>query len=566
MYTIKLSLERVTKFSLVVFITGFISSCGGGSSSSETTVDKATTDSAGEDPLYADQWHLNNTAQFSGAWIGEDINVVPVWNAGVKGQGVLVAVVDDGLQLAHEDIAANIAANKSWDFRQGDTDPSPQSHNSHGTSVAGLIAARDLNGLGLRGVAPRASLAAFNLLWDSDSGTVSTFDLFDAMTLNSSDVAVSNNSWGSVDNLGEAEPPTDNLWHQGIASGIANGRNGKGTIYVWAAGNGTEHFSSDLIGQDNSNYDFQANNRHVIAVCAVDGRGKRASYSEPGANIWLCAPGGPAGSTGLTTTDLMGAAGVNDQYRNPSVTDEYADKAYTKNFLGTSASTPIVSGVVALMLEANPDLGWRDVRLILAETARMNDPNHSGWSLTSPANGQPQYNINHNYGFGVVEAQAAVVRSQTWNNVGNQVIIEKKLSNSVVVPDNDSTEIQQTITLDAVNFPELIIEYVEVDFSSDHQYYGDLEITLTAPSGTQSILAETHDCLIEFFDPLTQKFTYHKRQGACVYKYNPWTFATARHLGETSTGTWVLNVADNGNTGAVGKLLSWTLRIYGRAL
>jgi proprotein convertase subtilisin/kexin type 2 len=402
-------------------------------------------------------------------------------------------------------------------------------------------------------------------LWDSVSGTVSNFDLFDAMTRHSSDVAVSNNSWGSVDNLGEVEPPTDNFWHQGIASGIANGRNGKGTIYVWAAGNGTENLGG-LIGQDNSNYDFQANNRHVIAVCAVDGRGKRASYSEPGANIWLCAPGGPAGSTGLATTDLMGATGVNDQYRHPNVTDEYADKAYTKNFLGTSASTPIVSGVVALMLEANPDLGWRDVRLILAETARMNDPNHSGWSLTSPASNQPQYHINHNYGFGVVDAEAAVARAQTWLNVSNQRVINKPVDIVEDIPDNNSTGIQQSILLDAAN-DELIVEYVEVDFTSDHQYSGDLEIVLTAPSGTQSILAESHDCLYTFPDPLNPNgITYLKQQGTCVYKYNPWTFGSARHLGESSKGTWVLSVADNGNTGAVGKLLSWTLRIYGRAL
>ena len=510
-----------------------------------------------DDPLYEDQWHLKNTAQFVGARSGEDINVEPVWagtagNSGaVKGSGVLVAVVDDGLQLAHEDLAANIAANKSWDYADRDTDPT-STLLYHGTNVAGLIAARDLNGVGVRGVAPRASLAGYNLLWTE---TPSTTNISDAMTRNHVEVDVSNNSWGlAIDELGEAEPPSDSLWQLGIEEGINKGRDGKGVIYVWSAGNG----GSD--GQDNSNYDYQTNNRHVISVCAVDGRGKQADYSEPGANIWLCAPGGDdvfvnGGWTrlGLPTTDLKGSAGGNPA---TGLADDYTDQSYTRGFVGTSASAPIVSGVVALMLEANPGLGWRDVRLILAETARKNDVFDSDWSVTSPMSGQPQYTINHKYGFGVVDAAAAVSKASGWNNVGDQVIIEKTLSTAIDIPDNNSIGIQQSISLDAVADGNLIIEYVEVDFSAAHQYSGDLEIILTAPSGTQSILAETHNCL--------SAFNLQPRFGSCLYGYNPWTFASGRHLGESSAGTWHLNVADKGNVGAYGQLRSWTLRIYGR--
>ncbi len=511
------------------------------------------------DPLYEDQWHLKNTAQFVGTSSGEDINVEPVWvgvagNAGaVKGRGVLVAVVDDGLQLAHEDLAANIAANKSWDYAGRDADPS-STLLYHGTSVAGLIAARDLNGLGIRGVAPQASLAGYNLLWTNEP---SISNIVDAMTAHGNlvEVDVSNNSWGlSIDELGEAEPPSDSLWQLAIEEGINAGRDCKGIVYVWSAGNGGRD------GQDNSNYDFQANNRHVISVCAVNGTGRQASYSEPGANIWLCAPGGDSnavsGTLGLPTTDLMGSEGGNP---DRDTFDDYADQNYSRTFVGTSAAAPIVSGVVALMLEANPDLGWRDVRLILAETARKNDVADSDWSVTSAASGQPQYNINHKYGFGVVDAAAAVSKVSGWRNVGEQVIIEKTLSAAAAIPDNNSTGIQQSINLDAIADGNLIVEYVEVDFFSEHQYSGDLEIILTAPSGTQSVLAETHDCLyLDAFDNLRRRF------GACLYDYNPWTFASARHLGEGSAGIWRLNVADKGNTGAYGQLQSWTLRIYGR--
>ncbi len=512
------------------------------------------------DPLYDDQWHLKNTAQFIGASSGEDINVEPVWGAAVgssstvKGRGVLVVVVDDGLQLAHEDLAANIALNKSWDYAERDSNPT-STLNYHGTNVAGLIAARDLNGVGVRGVAPRASLAGYNLLWDDN---ISTSNIYNALTRNQVEVDVSNNSWGmAIDSLGEAEPPTDSFWHDGIEAGVANGRDGKGIVYVWSAGNGGSH------GEDNSNYDYQTNNRHVISVCAVDGQGRQASYSEPGANIWLCAPGGDfvfvrGGLTtlGLPTTDLMGSAGANPNPPDGLVGD-YTDQSYTRDFVGTSASAPIVSGVVALMLEANSNLGWRDVRLILAETARKNDATDAAWSVTAPASGQPQYNINHKYGFGVVNAEAAVAKARSWDNVGGQIIFEKTLNSAIAIPDNDAAGIQQTITFDAVADGDLIIEYVEVDFSSNHQYSGDLEIILTAPSGTQSILAETHSCL--------SSVTSLPRFGTCLYGYTPWTFASGRHLGESSTGSWTLQVADNGNLGAKGQLLSWTLRIYGRA-
>ncbi len=542
--------KKTSRQQLIAALLLGLAGCGGGSD--EAGVQEI-------DPFYGDQWHLKNTAQFTGARSGEDINVESVWSGvvgssgSVKGRGVLVVVVDDGLQLAHEDLAANIALNKSWDYAEGDGNPT-STLLYHGTNVAGLIAARDLNGVGVRGVAPRASLAGYNLLWDEN---ISTSNIYNALTRNQVEVDVSNNSWGmAIDKLGEAEPPTDSFWHDGIEAGIANGRDGKGIVYVWSAGNGGSH------GEDNSNYDYQANNRHVISVCAVDGKGRQASYSEPGANIWLCAPGGDfvfvsGGSTklGPPTTDLMGSAGANPNPPDGLVGD-YTDQSYTRDFVGTSASAPIVSGVVALMLEANPNLGWRDVRLILAETARKNDPNGLGWSVTTPTGSEPTYNINHKYGFGVVDAEAAVAKARSWNNVGDQLFIEKTLSLSVAIPDNDINGVQQSITIDAVADGELIIEYVEVDFSSNHQYSGDLEIILTAPSGTQSVLAETHSCL--------SSVTSLPRFGTCLYGYTPWTFASGRHLGESATGSWTLQVADKGNLGANGQLLSWTLRIYGR--
>ncbi len=549
-------------FTLV--LAGILAGCNSDSNSSTTNVvpddvvGGGTVIPAGEDPFYADQWHLKNTAQFSGAVAGEDINVEPVWATGNKGEGVLVVIVDDGLQVNHKDLKANVAAGKSWDYNGRDTDPSPVRANYHGTNVAGILAGRDLNGEGIRGVAPRSSLAAYNLLW-SKAG-VSSVDVVDAMTRNVVEVAVSSNSWGlAIDGLGEAMPPYDYQWHDAVLDGVTRGRNGKGTVYVWAGGNG----GYDDV--DNSNYDYQANNRHVIAVCAVAADGKKATYSELGANLWLCAPSGDeiainvGGSLfwryiGMTTTDLIGDGGVNPL----SGFDDYQNLNYTDNFSGTSASTPVVSGVVALMLAANPELGWRDVRLILAESARKNDVADSDWSLTTPVSGQPQYHVNHKYGFGVVDADAAVMLAQGWSNVGEQLVIEKTFTQAIDIPDNDGSFIEQTLNIGGVADDDLIIEYVEVDFSSDHMYAGELEIVLTGPQGMQSRLADAHGCTVNEFP---QQILY----GACFNNYDPWTFASARHLGESSVGDWMLRVTDKGDQ-QTGQLLSWTLRIYGRQL
>jgi proprotein convertase subtilisin/kexin type 2 len=543
---LSVSLRLMVAASLLLLV-----SCGGGGS-------KKTTYKTGNDPFFADQWHLKNTAQFTSSTAGEDIDVVPVWTDGIKGEGVLVTVVDDGLQITHEDLAQNVAAGLSHDYQYGGTNPSPtSSSNYHGTEVGGVIAARDMNAVGVRGVATRASLAGYNLLYDQTA--VSTADMQDAMIRNEAQVAVSNNSWGlAVDGLGEAEPPFDTLWQQGVAEGVANGRGGKGIVYVWAAGNGAwpPDSSDPYGGQDNSNYDYQANNRNVIAVCSVDGNGQQASYSENGANLWLCAPGGgdvmSGGnlySLGLPTTDLMGNAGL-----NPGLLGDYSNTNYTRGFLGTSAAAPQVSGVVALMLEANPNLGWRDVRLILAETARKNDTTDGDWAVTSPTGSEPTYHINHKYGFGVVDAAAAVALAKTWTKVGAQSVVTKTKNSPVAIPDSDSTGVTQSVTVTN----DLVVEYVEVDFSSDHIYPGDLEIVLTAPSGTKSTLAEPHYCISEF--------TGSPLFGSCMYQYNPWTFASVRDLGESSVGPWTLTVKDRQSSdGGSWNLTSWTLRIYGRA-
>lgn len=486
-----------------------------------------------DDPLYADQWHLNNTGQ-QGAAAGEHMNVESAWVTN-KGTGVRIAVVDDGLDIGHEDLSANIAATGlSYNYVTGSSDPSYDVNDpgsSHGTAVAGIAAARDWNGMGVRGAAPRANLVGYNMLQNSTASNIA-----DAMTRGSAAVHISSNSWGPPDD-GDLQP-SSSAWRTAINTGLTSGRNGLGTIYTFAAGNGGDN----LVGPaDNSNYDGQANYYGVIAVAAVNDQGKQASYSEPGANVWISAPGGEYCDThAITTTDRSGAAGENS-YNNIFGYQDYADLNYTKCMNGTSAATPAAAGVIALLLEANPNLGWRDVRLILAESARQNDAADAGWWTTGGI-----YNFNHKYGFGVVDAGAAVTLASGWTNVGPQLLHSTTLASpNLPIPDNNGTGVSHTITVAGSGISS--IEYIEITFSaSNHPYAGDLAITLTSQAGAVSQLAETHLCPAR----------------PCV-TYNGWVFGSARHLGEAADGDWTLTVRDGGPVDT-GTFQSWKLKFYGR--
>ena len=491
------------------------------------------TRATGEDTLFARQWHLQNTGQVDGAVAGEDINVAGVWSS-FDGSGVRIAVVDDGLEIAHPDLAANVVPGASYDYTTGGNDPTG---GSHGTSVAGVAAAVGFNGLGVRGVAPAASLVGFNLLADSGSGNEA-----DAMSRDAS-VAVSNNSWGPIDDTGLLLANSA-LWRAGVESGIVNGRNGLGTAYFWAAGNGGRTV-------DNSNYDGYANYNRVMAIAALDAAGRSASYSEPGANLLLAAPAGEfcdgsAAPATTVTVDRSGSLGAND---GGSV-GELQDPDYTQCFNGTSSAAPVVAGVAALVLQANPALSWRDLRAVLAHSARQNDPGDADWS----SNGAGHW-INHKYGFGAVDAQAAVNLAQTWTNFGEERTQTCGAPVDYALLDGSGTEASDpqyegavTSSIEVSQSSLSKVEFVDVVLTSDHSYSGDLEVVLTSPTGTRSVLAESHFC---------------SGSGSCGPGFNNgWRFGSLRHMDETPNGTWTLSVRD-GFSDDTGNFQSWQLVLRG---
>ena len=282
----------------------------------------------------------------------------------------------------------------------------------------------------------------------------------------------------------------------------------------------------------------------MIAVCAIDYTDTRSYYSEPGANLWVCAPssGGEA-APGIATT---------------------THGAYITDFSGTSAAAPIVSGVVALMRSVNPALTWRDVKLVLAASARKNDPDNSGWEEGALRYGSTteRYSFNHEYGFGMVDAAAAVDLAAAavdladgWTNApAMRTTTARYQGESFSIPDapeiGTPATITRTLTVD--NYVEFT-EFVEIKIDIDHASFRDLEIDLVSPSGAVSRLTTEGEGFFFFFffaipapSPLNETF----RMGS------------ARHLGEDPAGEWQLRVTDR-VTGHTGRIDWWSLTIYG---
>lgn len=461
------------------------------------------------DPFSAQQWHLENTGQFGGL-AGADGNVPSVWETHTGNPGTVVAIVDGAVEIGHEDLLENVRPGLSYDFVSVEDDPSDLSDDPHGTACAGIAAARGFNGIGIIGAAPATGLAGIRLL-----GAETDFNEAQAFSRNSTAISVYSNSWGPTDDGMRLEGPGP-LTLEAIRNATETGRGGKGNIFVWAGGNGRE----DL---DNSNYDGYANLRQVIAIAASTDLGQQAAYSEPGANILVNAPS-DGGIASITTTDQTGQTG-------------YSFNEYTGTFGGTSASAPLVSGIVALMLDANPGLSWRDVRWILAHTARQNDPAHSGWAVNGA--GLP---VSHAYGFGTVDALAAVTMSSGWTGLGPEMNAQAESRPEMLIPDNNSQGVSSTLEI----AEDFIVEFVDIRFSAaDHTRWADLEIVLTSPSGTTSVLSQLH-------------------QSDGAYTYDNWRFGSVRHLGERSAGTWTLSVRDL-RSNRTGTFQHWQLEIFGHA-
>ena len=407
--------------------------------------------------------------------------------------------------------------------------------NPHGTAVAGIAAASE-NGQGIVGVAPEANLAGIRLFGNTDplnytrdpEGTQIADALFDPRTQagesnRNQSIDIFNNSWGPE--YMRRQP----LALAALESGVTEGRKGLGNIYVFAGGNEGNYYG-------NVNYNSFASSRNAIAVAAIDQAGNHAPYSTPGAAIFISAPsdnGTDDKSQGITTTDIL-----------------ESQPPYVNDFGGTSAAAPLVSGVIALMLEANPTLTTRDVQHILVNTAQQNDPSglDENGNLTWQQNGGGRW-VSYEYGFGAIDAAAAVQAAVNWEPVGKEVPVASKLEDVItMIPDGSAEGITRNTTI-----PEnIIVEKAEVIFDATHPDWGDFTVKLISPSGTESVLANSI--------PETPNSSNSEK---IVPDSPQWKFISLRHWGELSQGEWKLQVIDNNGNELKGTWNSWKLNLYG---
>jgi len=536
--------------------------------------DMCTVGPIGNDPLYPDAWHLNNTGQKNyailGGTAGYDVKAKPVIEKGIRGRGVFIGVSDTGIEITHEDLADNYNPEGSKNFyltAPYDGDPVPggtSATDAHGTAVTGITAAVGGNDIGARGVAPEAKFGGFNYLapgtlapWSYQAD--GPFDIF-------------NYSYG-VNHC--ALTRSQDFYKIGYENGVNNLRGGKGALYVKAAGDDFSGFSGNCGATSpwfntyygNSNFDESQNYPYLMLAGAINANGKKASYSTPGSNIWITAPGGEDGSINpaIQAPDLSGcdagraitdASGSFENGSNP----KNSDCNYTARMNGTGSATPNTSGVIALMLSANPSLTWRDVKHILATHSTLIDfPSgpyahpggrdlaghvyQDGWVENSAG-----YYFHNYYGFGLVNAATAVDAAIGYKTDLGDFKESTFDSGSIglEIPNNLAEGTLSSLTSNV----DYTLEVVQVTVSLTHPYIDNIGIELYSPAGTKSIVLNINSSNL----------------GVNLTSF---TFLTNAFYGESSQGKWTLKVIDGSDvnpdetTGSSGTLTNWKLHVRG---
>ena len=547
------------------------------------TMDWASFNAVDGDPLTFEQWHITNTGQKafsnSAGMPGEDMRMTRAIADQLSGLGVIMAIVDTGLEIAHEDIYANIIPNGSYNYINKTTDPTnTTTKGDHGTCVAGIAAAMSMNGKGGRGVAPHTSLKGFNPL-----GTLEEGDFLASLGghSRSQNVDIFNMSYGKSATEFIPLSTTEKDLYEKQANRL---RSDKGGIYVKSAGNNfedinigtsekpvwytcTEHSGVKGLTCMNAAAEEEKSRPEVITVGAFNAAGVKSSYSTAGSTLWISAPGGEygTGSPAIITIDQTGTEkgysrhGINkDKYPFDVGHPTYNPNCnYTNTMNGTSSAAPNTSGAIALILQTNPNLTRRDVKHILAETARKIDPESKDSFVSVSVNGEDYlasegwitnkagYHFHNWYGFGAVNIDDAVAMARIYKanrlpSLQNKTF-DSGLTTFLAIPDNKASGVTRTIDVSE----DLTIENLFVQLSITHPDTSEVGIEITSPGGTRSILLNIRSATKEGLN----------RAGGV-------TLGSNAFYSEKTKGTWTLKVLDS-LPNNVGTLDSFKLNILG---
>uniref|UniRef100_A0A668AMH8 Furin (paired basic amino acid cleaving enzyme) b n=1 Tax=Myripristis murdjan TaxID=586833 RepID=A0A668AMH8_9TELE len=457
------------------------------------------------DPDFPKQWYLVTH---------QDLNTKAAWAQGYTGRGVVVTILDDGIEKDHPDLISNYDPEASYDVNDGDADPQPRytqrNENRHGTRCAGEVAAAANNGVCGVGVAYNAKIGGVRML----DGEVTDVVEAHSLSLNPQHIHIYSASWGPEDDGKSLDGPAK-LAKEAFLQGITKGRGGLGSIFVWASGNGGRE-------QDSCNCDGYTNSIYTLSISSTTQSGNVPWYSEP------C-------SSTLATTFSSGNPG-----EKQIVTTDLRQKC-TDSHTGTSASAPLAAGIIALTLEANMNLTWRDMQHLVVRTSRPGHLSAVDWKTNGVGR-----RVSHSYGYGLLDAGAMVALAQNWTSVGPQhqcvhtmLTDSRDIGNKLVFSKN----------VDACwGQPEYVssLEHVQARLTLSYNQRGKLAIHLISPLGTRSTL----------LSPRPDDFS---SEG-----FNDWAFMTTHSWDEDPQGEWTLeieNVAANGRD--YGVLSQFTLILWG---
>ncbi|XP_053997118.1 furin-like protease 1, isoforms 1/1-X/2 [Hylaeus anthracinus] len=459
-----------------------------------------------DDERWPQMWYLNRGN-------GLDMNVQDAWADGITGRGVVVTILDDGLEKDHPDLCKNYDPQASYDVNNHDEDPMPRydllDSNRHGTRCAGEVAATANNSICAVGVAFGAGVGGVRML----DGDVTDAVEARSLSLNPQHIDIYSASWGPDDDGKTVDGPGE-LATRAFIEGITKGRNGKGSIFVWASGNGGRD-------HDNCNCDGYTNSIWTLSISSATENGQVPWYSEAcSSTLATTYSSGSTGEKQVVTTDLH----------------HYCTSSHT----GTSASAPLAAGICALALEANKELTWRDMQHIVVRTAKPANLKAPDWVTNGVGR-----NVSHSFGYGLMDAAAMVRLARRWRTVPEQHKCEVSAPHMgrPIPPKSQLTLELHVKECSGVNF----LEHVQAKVSLMATRRGDLQIQLTSPQGTKSTLLakRQHDVSKAGFDQ--------------------WPFMSVHTWGERPHGTWKLEIHNEGRYQGRATLHEWALIFYGTA-
>ncbi|NXL51409.1 PCSK4 convertase, partial [Podilymbus podiceps] len=483
------------------------------------------------DPWFHKQWYMNND-------INPDLNILTAWSKGYTGLGVVLTVLDDGIEKDHPDLAANYDPLASYDFNSNDPDPQPRyaagDENRHGTRCAGEVAAAANNRVCGAGVAYNARVGGVRML----DGPITDVVEAQSLSLRPQHIHIYSASWGPEDDGRTVDGPgvlAREAFYRGVtkvssvlasatslAQGLpahpllpppCQGRGGLGSIFVWASGNGG-------INYDNCNCDGYTNSIYTLSVGSVLPGGRRPRYGE--------------GCSAILTATYSSRTTSEEQIVTTDLHHRCTDK-----HSGTSASAPLAAGMIALALEANPALTWRDLQHLVVRTSKPTHLQAEDWAVNGAGR-----KVSHHYGYGLLDAGLLVEMAKAWAGTRPQQRCSVK---ALRAPRHIGSQLAVSTAVSCSGRTERIssLEHVLVQLSLSYSRRGDLAIALTSPMGTTSALVTARP--------------YDTSQ----HGYRDWTFMSTHFWDENPNGTWTLQLENKGDAYNTGLLTGFTLHLHG---